>query len=333
MFLAKRSNGIYQIYFINKNGKRTSKSTGCKKKSDALKVLSKFKDEIDLQNSTELISISFSKMIWEFLKHAESIYTSKSIKNFRNTFRFAQDYFGDIDLDKMNDVLIRRYLDKRLRDSSIYQARKDKINLSSLFTRAIEWGYLTDNPCRKIKNYKLPEKQPIYFSKEEFNNLLSCIESIDLKDIVVFAVNTGLRQSELLNLQWEQIDLERKLVILDNRTHITKSKKVRTIPLNESAMNVIKSRLNNDHKRVFTFEGNLISQHALSIRFRYILNKNHFKNGLKFHSLRHTFASWLIQKGVSIYVVSKLLGHSDIKTTEVYSHLSLSNFEDAVSII
>jgi site-specific recombinase XerD len=84
---------------------------------------------------------------------------------------------------------------------------------------------------------------------------------------------------------------------------------------------------------VFTREGQLIKRKTLTERFKFINEKAKLNPDYHFHSLRHTFASWLVQKGVSIYEVSKLLGHSDIKTTQIYAHLRGDDLKRAVDLL
>lgn len=139
---------------------------------------------------------------------------------------------------------------------------------------------------------------------------------------------------EIIKLQWDQINFEKNIVILDNQNHITKGKKVRTIPLNTKALAMLNKRFKNSFdKIVFTLNGNPLKQVYLSQLFGSYVEKAKINPKLNFNSLRHTFASWLVQKGVSIYEVSKLLGHSDIKTTQVYAHLRNEDFKNAVELL
>jgi site-specific recombinase XerD len=84
---------------------------------------------------------------------------------------------------------------------------------------------------------------------------------------------------------------------------------------------------------IFTINNEPIKQDFISKKFRKYVKKTGLNPKLSFHSLRHTFASWLIQKGVSIYSVSKLLGHSNIRVTEIYAHLRQSDLMDSVNIL
>ena len=164
------------------------------------------------------------------------------------------------------------------------------------------------------------------------NKLLNVIANKDLTDLIEFAVNTGLRQMEILTLEWNQIDFSNRILILDNRNHLTKSKKIRTIPLNTKALQIITEREREKTTNlIFTYKGLSIKQYFISKSFKTYVKKSNLNPKLNFHSLRHTFASWLVQKGVSIYEVSKLLGHSDIKVTEIYSHLRAEDLRESVN--
>ena len=96
--------------------------------------------------------------------------------------------------------------------------------------------------ARKLKKLRVPQKLPLYYSHTDFEKLLNAINNEDIRDIVIFAVNTGMRQMELIRLQWDQISFEKNIVILDNQNHITKGKKVRTIPLNATCIKCIRKK-------------------------------------------------------------------------------------------
>ena len=156
------------------------------------------------------------------------------------------------------------------------------------------------------------------------------------KDLVIVAANTGARQMELLTLEWNQVNFEDRYLILDNRSHITKGKKIRTIPANEKVIEVLQKRWSSRKEtinNVFTYKGLPIKQDFLTHKFKKYVIRSGAHPKLNFHSLRHSFASWLVQANVSLYVVSKLLGHADIKTTEIYSHLSREDLRDATNKI
>jgi len=101
--------------------------------------------------------------------------------------------------------------------------------------------------------------------------------------------------------------------------------------LNKRAFEIVPRRVGNaESDLIFTLNGERIPQDNLQDKFRKYVEAAELNPKLTFHCLQHTFASWLVQKGVPIYVVSKLLGHADIKTTQIYAHLRSDDLRDAV---
>jgi site-specific recombinase XerD len=217
---------------------------------------------------------------------------------------------------------------------SVHTSSKALRYLKSFFNWAITEQYLLENPCRNIKPIKVPQKQPLYLTESELEELLEVMDNKDLRDVVIFGCHTGLRKGEILSLQWTQINIQDRYVILDNNNGFTtKSKRVRTVPLNKRAFEVITERQKLNHNLVFSWNGNAFNPYYVCKQFKKCVIKAGLNPNLKFHSCRATFASWLIQRGVSIYEVSKLLGHNDLKTTEVYAFLSSENLRSAVDIL
>ena len=139
-----------------------------------------------------------------------------------------------------------------------------------------------------------------------------------------------MREMELLTLTPRQTDLTNDLIILDNRFHITKSKKVRTVPLNSMAKNIVGRRIEAKQADDLFFN---FTQHQVTKLFRKYRKKSNTREELTFHSLRHTFASWLVQQGVPLIVVSKLLGHSDLRVTQIYAHVAPDQLKNSVEVI
>lgn len=334
MFLSKHSNGYYYIYFTSPSGKRNSASTRTKIKSEAIKFLSEFKKELEMRKLQRLSNISFEEYSKKFLEQSKSKHTEKTYKAYKSSIEKFTENHGNLMLKEITHQILNEYFEQRILTSSIYQARKDLICIKSLFNKAILDSYIFSNPCKDIKRFKLPEKQPLFFSEVDFNILVSNIDHKDVKNLVIFASQTGLRQMEMIQLQWNQINFKDGYLILDNRSFLTKSKKIRTIPLSLKALQVLTERqIGSKNNLVFTYNHKQINPTYLSRLFKAYIKTSKLNTKLNFHSLRHTFASWLVQKGVSIYEVSKLLGHSDIKVTEIYAHLKPDNLRKAVELL
>jgi len=331
MTLSKRSNGYYYVYYLQPNGKRTSISTATKIKAEALKFLANFQKELEERKFQKLKSILLQELINDFFQFSLTVHKPKTFKGYKITLKFLFEYFGNIPIKEITTVKLNDYFVQRINTSSIYQARKDFICINSMFNRAVAEGYLVKNPCDNIKRFKIPQKQPLFFTELQFDLLLSVIDSKVIRDIVILAVQTGMRQSEILNLKWNQVNFKDRFIILDNQSNVTKSKKVRTIPLSIKALQILTERqLTERTEFVFTINDRPINQNFLSHKFHKYVLKANINPKLNFHSLRHTFASWLVQKGVSIYEVQKLLGHSSVSVTQIYAHLQPDNLRGAI---
>jgi integrase len=183
-----------------------------------------------------------------------------------------------------------------------------------------EWEILPTVP--KIKLEREPQGRLRWLTQEEIVSLLAaCLKSRnpELHAAVIIAINTGLRRAELLGLTWERIDLSRGVL----RLEITKSGKRREVPLNGDSYRALVSLEPKEAGRVFR---------TRSIRTA-------FENAVKaaklddvtFHSLRHTFASWAMMRGVSLKELQELLGHSSLAMTMWYAHLAPERLRTAVS--
>lgn len=330
--LSKRSNGYYYVFYDTLAGKRTCVSTKTKYKSEAVKFLSNFKEEIQKRNDPKSSNILLDQFVQEFIQYSKTIHTPKTVKAYQQSLSFLQKYFDEIHLNEITNAKLLKYFENRIGISSIYQARKDLICFSSSFNYAIKQGLIKQNPCKGIRRFRIPEKQALFFSEIDFQLLVSVIDDKDMLDLVNFTVNTGLRQMEVLTLEWNQINFKDKILLLDNQNHITKSKKVRSIPLNIKAMQILNDRqLKSKGKLIFTVKGKTLTPDYISRKFKNYVTTAKLNSKLTFHSLRTTFASWLVQRGASIASVSKMLGHSSIKVTEAhYAFLRADDLKESI---
>ncbi len=332
MYLSKRSNGIYYIFYENSFSKKTCISTKTKLKSEALSFLTSFRQKLKERESLKTIPILLKDFAFEYLKYSESIHSINTTKSIKSFFNNLINYCGNIPLTDLNKDKLSDYTQERMKQVSPYVVKREFAYLSVLINYALGKKYLTENPVKGLKRIKLPEKLPLFFSETDFQILLTATDSKDLRDLFIFGINTGLREMELITLRWSQIDFKNRLVILDNRNHLTKSKKIRNVPLNLKALQVVTERqINEKSDFVFTYNSEPIKQQFISHKFKKIIIKSGLNHKLNVHSLRHTFASWLVQSGVSIYSIQKLLGHSDLRITSIYSHLRSEDLMDSVN--
>lgn len=334
MYLSKRSNGFYYVYYNQPNGKRTCRSTKQKKKIDALKFLTEFEKKLKAKAAAQ-IQVPLIDFTEEFLSYSSTIHSINHTKSIKTSFNEFIKVIGNPLICELSKSTMQNYFEQRLKVVSAYTVRRDVANFSSAFNWAISKNYLNENPCKGIRKPKLPEVLPLFFSEQQFEKLLNDVDDSDLKDLINFAVLTGLRQGDLISLRWSQINFRDNTVILDNRSSITKSRKVHSLPLNVSALQILTERQlkKMDCDFVFTYKEKIIKQDFISKKFKKYVIKAKLNPQLSFHSLRHTFGSWLIQRGVSLYQVSKLMTHSDLRVTQIYTHLRSEDLRNAVELI
>ena len=189
------------------------------------------------------------------------------------------------------------------------------------------------NPCDGITYLIVTDsKEPRFLTTEECNLLL---EHSDARVYPVFYtfLNTGLRLGELLNLQWGNVDFERSVLKVRKKDDWQPKSGEREVPLNDGMIELLtRLRPKNTTRTNYVF----VSENGgkLKRKLRKDLIRAATRAGLddvtKIHSLRHTFASHLVMKGVDLPTVQKLLGHSDIQTTMIYAHLAPDHLADAV---
>ncbi len=188
-----------------------------------------------------------------------------------------------------------------------------------------------------IPHFSMPKydnKRNRYLTIEEARSLLTALypRSELWHDITLFALNTGMRASEIYTLKAEHINFPQGTITLFE----TKNGSNRTIPLNDTTFTISQKYASKNYN--YLFSNNKIRD--ASTIFRSVVKELKFnhnitekRNQIVFHSLRHTFASWLVQEGVALAVVSSLLGHKSLQMTMRYAHLAPEQGKHAISLI
>jgi integrase len=333
MYLLKRG-PIYYLSFKNVEGKEIRVSTGCRTKVDATEYLRRFKLDEYLKKASRDQKV-LSKYIAEFVRYSQCQHSPKTTASYRTALEEFRRTVGDRHLREIDIRVVEEFLLTKRDSRSLYTVRSYHTHLASAFEVAKRWGYLEDNPFRRIKRVRLPETTPAFLTKVQFQLLLSLSQDQDLKDVMVGAVTTGMRLGELMALRWEDVDLiHRTILVKSSEGFVTKNKKKRIIPINTAlAATLHRRRTGNPVDKVFQGEGRRFNAEVVSKGFKNLVRLAGLDERLHFHSIRHTFASWLVQDGVSLYEVQKLLGHSSVVVTQVYSHLQPETLHGTVDRI
>ncbi|HEY9167086.1 MAG TPA: site-specific integrase [Candidatus Kryptonia bacterium] len=324
MFLSKIG-GVYYLFFKDENRARHKLSTRCRKKPDAIEFLRDFKRE-EYETKKKLETVLFSEFVNQYAAYASSVHTAKTLTTYQTAFREFLRVEGDCLLNTIGIREIEHFLSVKKLEASEWTARKYYIALASAFEKAVQWHFVSANPFRGVSKPKVREILPVFFTESDFRLFLSANKDKDFAELCITALLTGLRLGELLSLRWTDLDFAAKTVLIQNsESFTTKSKRSRVVPMSEELSGMLLERRDNirsESEFVFSDRyGRKLKASTIEHRFKHCVRRARLNDNLHFHSLRHSFASALVMSGVSLYAVQKLLGHSQSKTTEIYSHL------------
>lgn len=191
-----------------------------------------------------------------------------------------------------------------------------------------------------MEKQKFDNQRITFLTKKQANDLLQALQkkSQTVYEMALISLHCGLRAGEIFNLTWPDIDLKQGLLFVKD----TKNRLNRTLHLSTELKKVFTQKIKNKSdtsEYIFhQLDGSKLNE--VPNIFERTVEKLKFNEGITdrrqkivFHSLRHTFASWLVQGGTDLYIVQKLMGHSHISMTERYAHLNERNFKKATEVI
>jgi len=253
------------------------------------------------------------------------------------------DYINISDLNLISTRTVRQYFYYAKENRGLCQSSISKIIaiVKSFFNYLEEEDVITKNPTRKIRVPKKIYRIPSVMSKYEVDLIIRSVDFAPLrcrknntrdKLILSLLYYTGIRKSELLNLNWNDINLSKNTLIVRNG----KGGKDRLIPLHKKVTELLDSYL--DERLPLKNDALIIGEQGRRLcngSFVYLLKMYLGLSGLKkkgysAHTLRHSFATHLIEAGVDIFKVQKLLGHSSLDTTKIYINFNSSQMAKAV---
>jgi len=336
----KGKRGITYHIVYSLNGRRKTETIGPDKKL-AEKVLYKRLTEVAENRYLDVKKekkVRFEDFAEDYLalhsKLKKSYYTdSKIINLLKKSFSGMYLYeITSLDVEKFKSTRAKEIKKSKSKNGKEKPVSPATVNrtlavLKSMFNKAILWGKVDCNPCKGVKLFKENNQRLRFLEKEEIDKLLSnCCEH--LKPIVIVALHTGMRKSEILGLKWHDIDVKRNIIHLLN----TKNGEKREVPMNEIVQKtLIGVRKNPESQYIFCNKdgkpyGDIKKSFFTAITKSDIVD-------FHFHDLRHTFASQLVMSGIDLNTVRELLGHKSLEMTLRYSHLSPDHKKRAVDIL
>ena len=202
-----------------------------------------------------------------------------------------------------------------------------------IFNLAERWEIIQRAPTRNVSKLADNGAKERFLSIDELERLLAEIKNCRspvVPDIIEFLILTGARKSEASQLPWSEIDMEEHIWTLPPERNKGKTRKI--VPLSQGAMDVLKRRAGNGSDYVFPNpETGLPMKHMHGTWDR--IRRKAGLPDVRVHDLRHSYASFLVNSGRSLYEVQKLLGHADISTTQRYAHLTKGTLQEATEIV
>jgi len=262
------------------------------------------------------------------LKLKELRYSEKTIKSYKGLFEEFINYYHKIDINRIDESMITaflRYLVIERKVSTSYQ--NQAINAVKFYYERVLGGqrkvYLVERPREE-------KRLPIVLSENEIVNLLKATENIKHKAILMLAYSAGLRLSELINVKITDIDSSRMQIRIEQ----AKGKKDRYTLLAVKLLELLREYFIMYKPKVWLFEGvdgGQYSVRSIQSIMKDSTNKAGIKKKVSVHTLRHSFATHLLENGTDLRYIQALLGHSSSKTTEIYTHITTKGFDQIKS--
>lgn len=343
----KQAGGIFYIGVRDETGKIKWRTTGQTNKSDALEVFKKFKKE--LPNAPDEPTLSqFIAICEQRLKGSIRVGTLDSYREAMTDFltvcgdRYLSTYSLN-DVETLKTALANGMHRKDKDGNPILRKSKEiSINIKlrgikACFNRALKWDMIDSNPLRKMELLRVKQKPPVYMNQEQLTRVLSEVQQPLLKRIIVFACQTGCRLGECRNLLWKNVDFERREFRLVNLKdfEMKSGKAQRTIPMTTKAYDVLREQYmhRSSERAYYVFEkpgtNKRVENSWVSHQFKKCARQAKLPQ-FHFHHTRHTFGSMAVQRGIPIYTVQALMGHSSVTTTSLYAGLAASTLHDEI---
>lgn len=346
--------GVWHCDFVSPSGKRIRRSLETSDKRQAQELHDQLKAEAwRVEKLGDYPSVTFDDACLRWLQEKEH---KKSLDDDKTKIEYFLEFFSgrllssitETDILKATSGMINRKhkevweikaasAKKKGTKIAPYkpkpatQATKDRYLafLRSLFRAAVnDWKWIGKSPTIKVRQKK--EIRVRWLTKEEATTLIQCMPDV-MKPVVMFALATGLRRSNILNLEWTQIDLQRKVAWIHPED--TKGGKAIGVALNETACRVLRMQIGKHQQYVFVHTEawhRADGSPTEKVRKMRVDDNTAWNTGLRragitnfrFHDLRHTWASWLVQAGVPLTALQEMGGWESIEMVQRYAHLA-----------
>ena len=267
-------------------------------------------------------AVLFGEFAAEFAGHLKLTRRewTKELSRLRTLVR----HFGKRLLGSLTPYDVERYRAARRTEVAGPSVNRELALLKSMYGKPARWGFsAVENPVKGVPYYPERQRERILGEDEGRRLVAACGESA--RPVVVVALQTGMRLSEILGLRWEDVDFTRRCIRIER----SKNNRPRKVPMNSAVRELLLGIRGGESPFVFTKTGSAERLRCVRTAFGTACRRAGLE-GLRFHDLRHTFATNLVMGGVDLVTVKEILGHSDIAMTVRYSHPSDARKMEAV---
>jgi len=322
----RNNHGTWAIKYLKRNGQTKQESVGKRSvmtKTIAKEILKKREQVVKLGQEDLLDADipALDRFAKEYLSYVRDTVKKRSWKRDELCLRHLINFYKGRILSDIKAQDVEDYKTARLSEVSPATVNRELEVLRHLFNLADRWDrFFGKNPVSRAGLLPMNNKKERILTIDEEKKLLAACDPY-LRNIIVAALYTGMRKGEIISLKWDNVDLESKLIIIDQTN--SKSKKTRRIPVNSIMKRLLLELKLKSADNDYVFQSSkrtpYLRQDSLNRAFMLALKKANI-DGLRFHDLRHTAATRMIELGASIVAVKEILGHSSLDMTMRYAH-------------
>lgn len=237
-----------------------------------------------------------------------------------------REFADDIPLTDVTFQIIEGFKAWRLKSVNGTTLNISVRALKAGFEYAVRVGWLDKNPFKGVKQVHMPESDyPVYLDEAEVKQLLAAIPDIEFRRLIRFYLLTGCRRTEAMMIDWRDVDLDRRTLVL--RASTTKTRRNRVLQVGDKLRDLLVEQGPKTQGKLFP----RWKTGSVTAMFRRFVKECHFNRKITVHSLRHTATVHFLMAGVDMFTISKILGHTSVRTTEtVYAHVPVEHKREAM---
>lgn len=335
----KRGTYYISVYVEKRNGeKKRVVRRGFHTKAEAKKKESEivFNAHLEIQDNP-----FFDDILEDYIAWYGKTRKASSLKRIKSAIKNQiQPFFKNKRIQQITKRDIMKFHNQMLETLSPVTVNHTHRYLSSIFKYAIQMEYINENVPKEVGNIKAKPKTFDYWTLEEFKQFISVVHDLKYKALFMLLFYSGMRIGEILAITWNDVDFKTRLINIDKTSYEGKispaktDKSFRKIKIPQHTLNLLKRlKLENKAKHDYFVFGNVyhpLSRTSVVYRYNKYVEESNVKY-IRLHDFRASHASYLINNGYDIQIVSKRLGHAKVSITfDIYSHLYPNKEDEAV---